>query len=119
MKILLKVALLLQLLSCVSQVSAAHYYRNVTITGTGIYGSGANSVLFVDFSGSKTDMTACATTQRLAISSTAPQYKEMVSIAFIAYVKQDSKVDILVNESCVHWSNAEDMLGIKMGTIPW
>lgn len=119
MKILLKVALLLPLLSFVSQVSAAHYYRNVTITGTGIYGSGSNSILFVDFSGSKAGMAACATTQRLAISSTAPQYKEMVSIAFTAYVKQDNKVDILVNESCVHWGNAEDMLGIKIGTMPW
>jgi hypothetical protein len=98
---------------------ADHYYRNVTITAAGIYGSNGQSILFVDFNGDKTTMTACAATKRLAINSSAPHFKEMVAIAFTAYAKADNKVDILVNESCNYWSNAEDLAGIKMGNMPW
>jgi hypothetical protein len=114
-----KIILIALLFGFCANANADHYYRNVTITAAGIYGSGGKSILFVDFIGDKAGMTTCAITRRLAIDSGAPQFKEMVAIALMAYAKADTKVDILVNDSCNYWGNAEDIAGIKMGDMPW
>jgi hypothetical protein len=114
-----KIILIAILFVFCANANADHYYRNVTITAAGIYGSGGKSILFVDFIGDKAGMTTCAITRRLAIDSGAPQFKEMVAIALMAYAKADTKVDILVNDSCNYWGNAEDMIGMKMGDMPW
>ncbi|ABE53440.1 hypothetical protein Sden_0143 [Shewanella denitrificans OS217] len=71
----MKKLLIVLLLGFCVNANADHYYRNVTITGAGIYGSGGKSILFVDFIGDKAGMTACATTKRLAIDSSTPQFK--------------------------------------------
>jgi hypothetical protein len=115
----MKKLLIVLLLGFCANANADHYYRNVTITAAGIAGSGGKSILYVDFIGDKAGMAACAITRRLAIDSGAPQYKEMVAIALMAYAKADTKVDILVNDSCNYWGNAEDIVGIKMGDMPW
>ena len=100
-------------------VYAAHYYRNVTIKGAGIYSSGGKRILLIDITGNKSGMAGCATTKRLALSDNSPHYEEMVAIALAAYTSKDTQVDVYVTETCNHWGNAEDILGIKMGAMPW
>ena len=102
-----------------NSVSAASYYRDRTITGVGIYYAGNESVLLIDIDGSKAGMPTCASSARLAINSTAPHYKEMVSLAMAANVSSQNTIDVYVTESCDYYSNAQDILGIKMGTMPW
>ncbi len=102
-----------------SEVSAAHYYRNVEITAVGIYGQNGKSILFINISGDKSGMPGCASTGRLAINSDAHQFKDLVSIALSAYALNDLQVDVYANGTCNYWSNSEDILGIKMGAMPW
>ncbi|WP_325892217.1 hypothetical protein [Grimontia sp. NTOU-MAR1] len=114
-----RIAIITILFLFCSSVSAASYFRARTIIGAGIYYSENRSILMIDISGDKSGMPQCASTRRLAISSTAPHYKEMVTIAMTAYTSQQNNVDIYVSDTCNHWGNAQDILGIKMGTIPW
>ncbi|GLT19417.1 hypothetical protein GCM10007938_31990 [Vibrio zhanjiangensis] len=102
-----------------TNVLAEDYYRNRTIVGAGIYYSGANSILFIDIDGDKSGMPACASTRRLAIDSTAPNFKEMVSFALTAYTSKQNSVDINVTPTCNYWSNSQDIKGIKMGVMPF
>jgi hypothetical protein len=55
----------------------------------------------------------------ISISSSSPHYKEMVSIAMAAYATKDSTVDITLRDSCNSFGNAQDMIGLKAGTMPW
>ncbi|WFB46714.1 hypothetical protein [Vibrio coralliilyticus] len=102
-----------------NSASAVEYFRGRTIVGTGIYYSGAKSILFVDIDGDKSSMSSCATSGRFAIDSNTPNFKEMVSIAMTAYATKDKSVDLIVNTTCNHWSNSQDLLGIKIGVMPW
>jgi len=102
-----------------NSVFAVSYYRDRTITGVGIYYAGDKSVLLIDIDGSKAGMPTCASTARLAINSSAPHYKEMVSIAMAANISGQNTVDVYVTGTCDYYGNAQDILGIKMGTMPW
>tara|TARA_R110002072_G_scaffold33030_7_gene100242 strand:+ start:715 stop:1065 length:351 start_codon:yes stop_codon:yes gene_type:complete len=95
------------------------YYRARTIIGAGIFYKADESMLLIDFDGSKAGMPECANTGRLAITSSVPHYKELVSIAMTAYVSKESNVDIYVKETCDYSSNSQDILGIKMGSMVW
>ncbi|MBO2587801.1 hypothetical protein [Shewanella algae] len=106
-------------LFCSNAFAANYYYRERTIIGAGIYYSGDKSILIIDIDGDKSGMSACASSRRFAISSTAPHYKEMVSIAMTAYASVQNSVDLYVTDTCNHWGNAQDLLGIKMGKMPW
>lgn len=114
-----KVTLLITSLLIANSVSAAQYFRDRAIIGAGVYYSGSKSILFIDIDGEKTGMAACATTKRFAIDSTTPNFKEMVSIAMTAYATGDRTVDLVVNPSCKHWGNSQDLTGIKMGKMPF
>ena len=107
------------LLCFAPKLFAAHYYRNVEITAAGIYGQNGKSILFINISGDKSGMPGCASTGRLAINSDAPQFKDLVSIALSAYALNDLQVDVHANDTCEYFGNAEDILGIKMGAMPW
>ena len=109
----------LTLLFISSNAFAGSYYRDRTITGVGIYYVGDESVLLIDISGAKTGIPACANSKRLAINSSAPHYKEMVSIAMAANVSGQKTVDIYVTDTCRYYGNAQDILGIKMGIMSW
>ncbi|NOU52328.1 hypothetical protein HG263_17515 [Pseudoalteromonas sp. JBTF-M23] len=109
---------ILGLLMC-KNVFAADYYRGRTIIGVGVYSTGSNSILLIDVDGDKSGLPACAATKRFAISSTAPHYKEVMSLAMTAYAKQDNTVDIRVLNSCGYFVNAADILGIKTGVMPF
>lgn len=102
-----------------SSVSAANsYYRERTITGISITYSGDKSVLMVSISGSLEGMPDCAkATNRLAIDSSNPHYKEIVSLATAAYVSKDKLTDFYVIDTCNFFGNAQDIYAIKMGTM--
>ena len=102
-----------------NSVSAVEYLRNRTITGVGVTYSGDKSVLLITVDGEKTGMPACAVTGRFGIDSSSPHYKEMVSLAMTAYASKQNTVDIAVVSSCNYHANSRDMIGIKMGSIPW
>ena len=95
------------------------YFRNTKILAAGIYYSGDRSILLINFEGHNTTMASCATTKRFAISSSAPHYKEMVSLVMTAYVSGQTSVDVYASDTCNHWGNAQDIRGIKMGPMPW
>ena len=114
-----KVTLLIISLLVANSVSATQYFRDRTIIGAGVYYSGSKSILFIDIDGDKTGMAACATTKRFAIDSTTPNFKEMVSIAMTAYATGENSVDLSVNPTCNHWSNSQDLRGIKIGKMPF
>ena len=97
----------------------SHYYRGRTIIGAGISFSGDKSILLIDIDGDTSGMPSCAVTGRFAISSSAPHYKEMVSIAMTAYASAQKSVDLYVSNTCNHFGNAQDLIGIKMGIMPW
>ncbi|MGF1863697.1 hypothetical protein L4D15_00260 [Enterovibrio norvegicus] len=113
------IAFLILVLFCSSLSAASSYYRSRTIVGAGIYFDGAKSILIIDINGAKPGLPSCATTNRLAISSTAPHYKEIVSIVMTAYTSNQNNVDIFVTDTCEHWGNSQDILGVKMGSIAW
>jgi len=102
-----------------SSVSATNYYRERTIIGAGISIVGGKSLLFIDIAGDKSGMPACAVTRRFAINSSAPHYKEMVSIAMTAYASDQKTVDLHVADTCNYYGNAQDLIGIKIGNMPW
>ena len=102
-----------------SSLSASSYYRARTIIGAGIYSNGGKSILFIDIDGDKSGMASCASTHRFAINSSAPHYKEMVSIAMTAYASGQKSVDLIVADTCNYWGNAQDLIGIKMGSMPF
>ncbi|MFY2509445.1 hypothetical protein ACN3E9_14495 [Vibrio pectenicida] len=114
-----KVLFILGSLFITTSVMAADYYRNKTIVGAGIYYNGGNSILFIDIDGDKSGMPACASSGRLAIDSTAPNFKEMVSFALTAYTSKQNSVDIYVTPTCNYWSNSQDIKGIKIGSMPF
>ncbi len=111
---------ILFLLAFVSfNIVSAEYFIDRTIVGTGIYSSGEFRVLFVNVDGDIREMAPCATSERFAISSTAANYDEMVTLVMTAYAAKEKHVDLLVSDSCKHWGDAQDILGIKVGMIPW
>ncbi|CCN37647.1 conserved exported hypothetical protein [Vibrio nigripulchritudo SO65] len=103
----------------INGVAAAERFTNRTIVGAGVYYSGSKSILFIDINGDKSAMTGCATTKRFAIDSTTPNFKEMVTVAMTAYATGENSVDIIVKKSCTHWSNSQDLVGIKIGKMPF
>jgi len=113
------ISLLIFLTLFVSSVSAGDYYRERSIIGAGIYYTGEKSLLIIDIDGDKSGMAVCATTRRFSISSDAPHYKEMVKIAMAAYTSGQKTVDLYVKDSCNYWGNSQDLLGIKMGKMPF
>ncbi len=98
---------------------AESYYRNRTILGAGVYYVGSHSVLMFTVDGDKSNMVSCAGTKRFAINSSAPHYKELVSIVLTAYTSGQNNVDVYATESCTYIGNAQDILGVKMGEIVW
>lgn len=98
---------------------ASDYFRGVTIKGVGVSVIGDKSLLFIDIAGDKSGMAECAVTGRFAINSSAPHYKEMVSIAMTAYASAQKTVDLHVSNTCNYFGNSQDLRGIKMGTMPW
>jgi len=98
---------------------AADYYRDRVITGVGIYHQGGESVLLIDISGTKDALPTCASSGRLAISSSAPHYKETVALAMAAKISGDTAVAVYVTGTCNYFGNAQDILGVKMGDIAW
>ncbi|MBL4829229.1 MAG: hypothetical protein JKY55_04970 [Aliivibrio sp.] len=98
---------------------SADYFIDRAIIGIGAYSSGDFSVLFINVDGDKRSMASCATTERFAISSTAANYKEMVTLAMTAYAAKDKHVELIVSDTCNHWGNSQDVLGIKVGEITW
>ena len=113
------IMLLVCLMMSEAVIADAFYYRNRTITGVGVYYTGDKSLLLFSISGPLDGKPSCAATNRMAISSSAPQYKEIVSLVMTAYATKDSKVDVYVTDSCKHWGNAQDILGVKMGDMVW
>jgi hypothetical protein len=114
-----KIIIMIASMLIIDSVYAADYFRERTIVGAGVYYSGSKSILFVDIDGDKSGMSSCATTKRFAIDSSTPNFKEMVSIAMTAYATGEKSVDLIVNTTCNHWGNSQDLLGIKIGKIPW
>ena len=98
---------------------SASYLRDRVITGVGITYEDGKSVLLLTVDGAKTNIPACAATGRFGINSSSPHYKEMVSLVLTAYASKQKTVDIAVVESCNYHHNSQDMVGIKMGSIPW
>ena len=103
----------------VPDTQAAEYFRGRTIIGAGVFVYGDKSILLVDISGDKSNMPACASTGRFAIDSSSPAYKDVVALVMTAYTKGDTNVDINATSSCASWANAQDFIGIKVGTMPW
>ena len=114
-----KLVLLLVGVLFFNSASAAEYFRGRTITGVGVFYSGAKSILFITIDGDKSSMSPCANSKRFAIDSNTPNFKEMVSAAMTAYATKDKKVDLIVNKTCNHWGNSQDLLGIKIGDMHW
>ncbi len=48
-----------------------------------------------------------------------PHFKELVSLTIAANISGQRTVDILVADTCGYHSNAQDILGVKIGVIPW
>ncbi len=94
-------------------------FRDVTITGAGVFLSGSKGILLINIDGDKTSMAECASTGRFAIDSSVLNYQEMVSMAMTAYVSGQNSISLYVSESCTSWGNAQDVRGIKMGAMPW
>ncbi|KAF7786132.1 hypothetical protein PRUB_a0603 [Pseudoalteromonas rubra] len=36
-----------------------------------------------------------------------------------AYATGEKSVDLAASETCNHWGNAQDLLGIKIGSMVW
>lgn len=121
MMALLRILLVLGLCSAltVQNIQAAEYCRDRTIIGAGMFASAGKSILLIDISGDKSTMPACATTGRFAIDSSSPAFKDVVALVMTAYAKGDTNVDINATGSCISWANAQDFIGIKVGTMPW
>lgn len=100
-------------------VQAAEYFRDRTIIGAGVFASAGKSILLIDISGDKSTMPACATTGRFAIDSSSPAFKDVVALVMTVYAKGETNVDINATSSCTSWANAQDFIGIKVGTMPW
>lgn len=98
---------------------AYDYFRGRTITGVGVTSSNSVSVLFFSVSGDLAGMPSCAATKRFAINSNSPNYKEVVSLVLAAYHSQEKNIDIAANSSCNTWENAQDLIGIKSGNMPF
>lgn len=107
------------LLFSLPTLQAAEYFRDRTIIGAGVFASAGKSILLIDISGDKSTMPACATTGRFAIDSSSPAFKDVVALVMTAYAKGDTNVDINATGSCIGWANAQDFIGIKVGTMPW
>jgi hypothetical protein len=108
--------LIITLLYC-NSVWAANYFRDRTITGVGITYQGDKSVLMFTIDGSMEGQPTCATTNRLALDSSAPHYKEMVALVMAAYAKKDQKVDVYATTTCNYFNNAQDVLALKAGDM--
>ncbi|ACA85765.1 hypothetical protein [Shewanella woodyi] len=119
MNLILKVVIVTILLIFTCDAFSSTRFRNVTITGAGVFLSGGKGILLININGDKSSMEECATTKRFAIDSNVPNYQEMVSLAMTAYISGQTNVDLYVTESCNSWGNAQDLRGIKMGTMPW
>jgi hypothetical protein len=100
-------------------VMALEYFRGRTIIGAGVFVHGDKSILLIDVSGDKSTMSACATTRRFAIDSRSPGFKETVAVVMTAYAKGENNVDVMANNSCQSWENAQDFFGVKIGSMPW
>lgn len=98
---------------------ASTRFRDVTITGVGVFLSGGKGILLINIDGDKSSMVECASTGRFAIDSSVPNYQEMVSMAMTAYVSGQTSISLHVTDTCSSWGNAQDVRGIKMGTMPW
>jgi hypothetical protein len=98
---------------------ANQYFRGRTITGVGVYTQGSASILLFKISGDISGNAPCAVTGRFSINSTSPNYKEMVSLVLSAYHSKENNVDINVLPSCSAFGNAQDVLGVKIGDMPW
>ncbi|MDK1311064.1 hypothetical protein [Pseudoalteromonas ardens] len=114
-----KAFVLLLGMTTMGSVHATEYFRERTIIGAGVYFSGSKSILFVSIDGDKSGMSPCATTRRFAIDDSMPNFDEMVSIAMTAYATGEKSVDLAASKTCNHWGNAQDLLGIKIGSMVW
>ena len=114
-----RVFVLVAILTISFEAFGDSYYRNRTIVGAGIYYSGNISILLFGIDGDKSGMVPCASSGRFTINSNAPHYKEIVSLVLTAYASKQNTVDLYVTESCNYFGNAQDVLGVKMGDIPW
>ncbi|QDO85864.1 hypothetical protein FM037_24645 [Shewanella psychropiezotolerans] len=101
------------------EVFSSTRFRDVTITGAGVFLSGDKRILLINIDGDKSSMVECATTGRFAIDSSVPNYQEMVSMVMTAYVSGQTSISLHVIETCSSWGNAQDVRGIKMGAMPW
>ena len=102
-----------------SSANANQYFRERTITGVGVYTQGGVSILLFKISGDLTGIAPCAITGRFAINSSSPNYKEVVSVVLSAYHSKENKVDLNVSPSCNSFGNAQDVVGVKIGDMPW
>lgn len=102
-----------------SSLFADTYFRDRTITGAGVYYTAlGKSVLFITLDGDNSTMKDCGkTTNRFAINSSLPHFKEIVSLVLNAYVSKENKVDILAGEDCTYFPNAQDFTAIKVGNM--
>ncbi|WP_444996258.1 hypothetical protein [Aliikangiella sp. IMCC44359] len=115
-----KLVLLLTVVFFSSSVLAETvYFRNRTIIGAGISVVNGKSYLFINIDGDKSGMVNCSTTHRFVINSDSPSYKELVSIAMTAYASKEKNVDIIGINTCNYFSNSQDLMGIKIGNMPW
>ena len=66
------------------------------------YNDGNNSVFFftVKNAGYQAAFPECANTQRFAVNSTAPHYKELVAQILAAYSTKDPKLDVYFEDTC-------------------
>jgi hypothetical protein len=119
MNLMFKITIIITLLILSCDAFSSTRFRNVTITGAGVFLSGSKGILLINIDGDKSSMSSCATTKRFAIDSSVPNYQEMVSMAMTAYISGQTNIDLYVAESCSSWGNAQDVRGIKMGTMPW
>jgi len=119
-KVFIIPTLLIAGLTFATSTSATNdYIRNTTIVGAGISIIGNKNLLMINVDGDKSNFPECAFTGRLAINSDAPHFKDLVSIALAAQVSKQNTVDVYYTKTCNYFSNAADIIGIKMGQIPW
>ncbi|WP_194866950.1 hypothetical protein [Pseudoalteromonas sp. PPB1] len=88
------------------------------LTGAAAYHHDGKSILFVKINDTN-HMAACANTKRFAIDSTAANFKEMVSVAMMAYATGETVHIKGIKDSCKYWSNSQDLKGIAIGSIPF